>query len=403
MKEAHGKAVRTVSKRVSFPGFRKGKAPFELVMKNYPKDVDKYWQQSIADLAFKEGQSLAKVPLLDTEAEVQFKMQAHSLDGGADLMLAFETTPEPPVVDPKAFKLKKVDVPTVDQKKIDEAIHQVRFFFAKWKPAADRPVQEGDYLLIDLEGIDTDPAQKVYTNTRFEVSDQRMAKWMKDLVIGMRQGESKEGVSEPDASATEEEKKEFLPKKVRITVNAIQEVELPPLDEKFAENLGVKNLEEVRASVEKILQKQVDDHIKSQQREQASDFLLNENPFELPPTLVQKEARFRMEQLGKDPKFLQFWQGISEKERQNVAKEIYAQAEKAVRLFYLCRKIVSDAKMTITADDVAKKGITPLEILLQPSPESHFAQDSDIGHSETYSRLMMQKAEDYLILHAGKE
>ncbi|NGX38670.1 MAG: Trigger factor, partial [Chlamydiae bacterium] len=65
VKEAHKKAIRTVSKQVNFPGFRKGKAPPEMILKNHPRDVDKSWQQVIADVAFKEAQSLAKVSLLD--------------------------------------------------------------------------------------------------------------------------------------------------------------------------------------------------------------------------------------------------------------------------------------------------------------------------------------------------
>lgn len=401
-KEALKRGIHNVSKQVSLPGFRKGKAPAEMVLKNYPRDVDKNWQQVLADTAFKEAQALAKVSLLDTNTQVQFKMNKYSVDEGAEMVLAFETTPEPPAIDAKKFELKEVDVPVLDNTKIEEAIHQMRYYFAKWKTITDRPVQEGDYLLIDLDDIETDPPKQVYRNTRFLVSDDRMAQWMKNVVLGMKSGESKEGVSEPDPEASDEEKAEFKPKKVRITVQMIEEAELPPIDDTLAKNLGVTTTDEIRTSVEKLLNKQIEDHIRNQQREQANAFLLSEYPFDLPPTLVEKEARFRLEQLGRDANFLQFWQGRSEEERKNIINEIYAQAEKAMRMFYICRKIVSDAKINITADDIEKPGTTPIEILLQPSPESHFREDTDIGHAETYSRIMMQKAEDYLIMHATK-
>lgn len=401
VKEARKKAIHRVSKQVSFHGFRKGKAPEELILKNYPRDVDQNWQQIIADFAFKEAQPLAKVSLLDSNTQVQFKMHKHSLEG-AELMLTFETTPEPPAIDPRQFELKTIDQPTLDDKKIDEAIHQVRFYFAKWNKITNRPVKEGDYILLDLNDLETNPPKKVYTNTRFEVSDERMAKWMKEVVLGMNTGDTKEGVSWPDENASEEEKKEYKPKKVNITINAIEEAELPPLDDTFAKNLGVSSIEEIRTSIENLLKKQIDDHVKKQLREQANEFLLNKHPFELPPSLVEKEARFRLEQLGRDPNFIQFWQGRSEEERKNIINEIYAQAEKAMRMFYLCRKIVADAKLSVTADDVEKQATTPLEMLLHPSPERLSEQNSDIGHAETYSRLMMQKAEDYIIMHAKK-
>ncbi len=401
-KEAHKKAIHIVAKQVSFPGFRKGKVPDELVLKNYARDVEKNWQQALANLTFKESQKLAKIPLLDASEQVQFKMGKYSLEEGAELLLAFETTPEPPTIDPKTFQLKSIDTPTIDDEKVDEAIDQVRFYFAKWNPVTDRPVKEGDYLLLDVEDMEVTPPKKVYTDTRFEVSDKRMAQWMKKIVLGMQTDESKEGVSEPDKTASEEEKKEFQPKKVRLTIKAIQEVELPPIDDTLAKNLGVRSSDEIRSSVERLLQKQVDDYTQKQLREQANEFLIQDHPFDLPPSLVEKEARFRLDQLGIDPKFLQFWQGRSEDERKEIVKEIYDQADKAVRMFYLCRKVVSDAKISITVDDVAKPGSTPLEILLQPSPEAHFKEDTDIGHSEAYSRLIMQKAEDYIISHASK-
>ena len=71
-------------------------------------------------------------------------------------------------------------------------------------------------------------------------------------------------------------------------------------------------------------------------------------------------------------------------------------------MFYLCRKIISDANITITADDIPKQGTTPLELLLSPSPETHFEENTDVGHAEVYSRLVMEKAEDYIITHAKK-
>ena len=399
---AHKKAIRAVSKQVSLPGFRKGKGPDDLILKNYPKEIDKHWEQILADGAFKECLKLAKIPILDTSTEVKFKMDRRSLKGGADLILTFETTPEPPAVDPKTLELQAVDAPLLDEEKIAEAIHQVRFYFATWKRVEDRTVCEGDYLLLDLDDLETTPPSRVYSDIRFEVSDKRMAHWMKELVLDMKTQESKEGVSKPDPDATEEEKKLFQPKRVRVTVKAIEEAELPPVDDKLAMMLGVTTVAEIHSSVKQLLQKQIDDHVQKNLREQISALLLSKHPFDLPPSLIEKESRFRLEQLAKDPKFIQFWKVRSEKERKEIIQEIYDQSEKAVRMFYLCRKIIIDAKISITSDDIPKPGSTPLEILLQPSPEVHFKESPEVGHAETYSRLVMEKAEDYLITHATK-
>src|SRR5690349_13470758 len=59
-KEAYGKAVKAVSKEVSMQGFRKGRAPEELVIKHYTPQIEKQWQEEIANLAYKEAASLDK-------------------------------------------------------------------------------------------------------------------------------------------------------------------------------------------------------------------------------------------------------------------------------------------------------------------------------------------------------
>ena len=54
-----------------------------------------------------------------------------------------------------------------------------------------------------------------------------MAKWMRDLVIGKNTGESVEGVSVPDDDASQEDKENLKPKKVRLTIKAIDTATLP--------------------------------------------------------------------------------------------------------------------------------------------------------------------------------
>ena len=57
---------------------------------------------------------------------------------------------------------------------------------------------------------------------------------MTDLLIGMQAGESKEGVSQPDESASEEEKKEHPPKKVKVTLLDLEVQKLPAIDDALA-------------------------------------------------------------------------------------------------------------------------------------------------------------------------
>ena len=397
VKNARKRAVKVVAKEVTLPGFRKGKAPDELILKNFPGDVDKQWQEEIADEAFRESQKLAKIPLISRDARVTFRMKAHSLDKGATLSLSFETEPNIPSVDPKQFEPKTVKRPEANDEKVSETIRQVQLFFATWEQITSRPVQEGDFILLDVDVIEEMPPSPLFSNTRFEVADKSMAKWMRDLVIGKTVGETVEGVSVPDDDASLEDKEDLKPKKVRIHIKAIEEPKMPELNDDFAKRLGAGSVEEMRNTILQLLTRQADAHFQEAMREQASEFMLTKFPFELPASLIEKETHFRMKQLIGDPDFKKYWENLSDDERKKTLQTIYQQSEKAVRMFYLCRKVISDAKIRISAEDLPPSPTTPLEMLLTPQKLHHHQQNPEIQHAEAFSRLVLEKAEDWII------
>ena len=80
---------------------------------------------------------------------------------------------------------------------------------------------------------------------------------------------------------------------------------------------------------------------------------------------------------------------------------IQSQAEKAVRLFYLCRKVIENANISVTAQDIPPAASDPLEFLLNPQKIHHHKHTPEIEHAEAYSRILLEKAEDYLIANAA--
>ncbi|MBS0620212.1 MAG: trigger factor [Verrucomicrobia bacterium] len=394
-------AIKAIAKEVTLPGFRKGKAPNELIVKNYPNELDKEWQQKIADAAFAEGLKLCNIPLLHKDPRITYKMKSHSANG-ALLSLTFETEPTVPEVDPKAMQLKPVKRPSTDEDKINETIRQIQLFFAEWSHVEDRPVQEGDFVLLDVDVIEETPHTPLFSHTRFEVKDKSMAKWMLDLVLGKNKGDTVEGISVPDADASEEDKEELKPKKVRVTIRDVSTAKLPELTNDFASKLGVDSLEKMRENITELLNKQADAHVLEAKREQASEFLLKEYAFDLPQTLVEKEAQFRFRQLMQDPDFQKYWQELPQEEQKKTAMTIYAQSEKAVRMFYLCRKIIAEAKIKISAEDVQPAATSALEMLLDPQKMFHHQKNPEAEHAEAFSRLVLEKAEDYVVENASQ-
>ncbi len=396
--EARQKAAKNVGKDVTVPGFRKGKAPAEIVSKRYPHELDKRWQEDIANIAYQEAAKLAQVPIVRKDASITFNMHSHSRDG-AKLTLSFETIPAIPSVDPAKCVLGEVKRPETSKEKVEETIRQTQMFFGKWETVPERPIKEGDFLLLDVEITENDPPQMLFANTRFEVADKSMAQWMKALVIGKKPGDVVEGVSEPDPDLSEEEKKEYPPKKVRVTIKAIEETKLPELDDAFAKQLGAENVSELHEKIEKLLTKKADEHVRELQREQVTKLLLS-HPFEIPSSIIEKEVQFRLQQMMQDPKFKTDWDKSSDQEKRDLIQNVKEQAEKAVRIFYLCRKISADQNIEVQPADVAQGAPDVLESLLFPSAERHDPRQPDVKQAEAYSRVLLEKTEDWVIAHA---
>lgn len=401
VKEARSKAVKAVGKEVTIAGFRKGKAPENLIEKNYPKQIESEMDRLISDICFRECMKISKIPILNNELKIGYNMKSHSPDG-AKLILFFETEPTIPTIDPKTITLKSVERPEVNADKVEETIRQVQLFFAEWKRVDGRPIQENDFVLLDVDVIEEEPARSLFSGVRFEVTSRAMAKWMKDLVIGHTRGEVLEGTSVPDEDAKEKDKADLTPKKVRVTIRDVETATLPELDDAFAKKVGAPSVAEMRTNIEKLLSEKADAHVKDKLREEVSEKLLSDFKFDVPASLIDREVRFRMQQLLQDPEYSQHWNNMTNEAKKRSVGSIAEQSEKAVRMFYLCRKILADAKITLSPNDIPKVNDTPLNMLIGDRRDINPQGNTEVHQAEAFSRLLLEKAEDYIIANAMK-
>ena len=399
VKEAYRKAVKIIGKEVTLPGFRKGKAPDALVEKSYTKQIDSEWQKAIADLAFQNSIKLVNIPLLNNEPKIGYNMKSHSLDDGSHVILSFETEPTLPQIDPKVITLKAVERPAVNEDKVNETMRQLQLFFAEWKKV-DRPIQENDFVLLDVDVIEEDPPRKLFADVRFEVTDRSMAQWMKDLILGHQRGEVLEGVSVPDEDASKKDKEELKAKKVRVAIKQVEEATIPEFSDQFAKRLGAPSVDVMKTNVEKLLNQKADGHVQEKMREEVSELLLEKFRFDVPMSLIDREVRFRMQQLLQDQEYLQHWNSMTAEAKKRAVAAVAEQSEKAVRMFYLCRKILADAKINISPKDLPKAPDTPIEMLLGERRDLHPQGNTEVHQAEAFSRLLLEKAEDFIIAHA---
>jgi trigger factor len=399
VKDAKKEALKELKKEITISGFRKGKAPDELILKKYPEAFKNKLEKKIADLAFIESHKNEKLPSLSSGSKIIYKLLSYSLEQGAKIHFTYETEPEVPAIDTKDFKLKSEKKPEITQKEVDEAIRQIRFFHANWSEVT-RPIQEGDYVIIDLDSLESTSPQRVFSDTRFEVSDKGMAQWMKKLVIDSKVGDLLEGMSEPDEDAPLEEKEKFKPKKVLVTIKKIEEATLPELNDEFAKKVGALSIKEMKESIKNMLIQQAERKHNQENRKKVNEFLLKNYKFEIPDSLLKSEIEYRKNTYLKNPEFKKKYDNMPQKEKEELEKEIIKHSEAAIRIFYISKKIVTDYKINISDEEIKQEAINIIYNELGKKPEPKDIP-KDI-YALAFSRLVLTKAEDYVLDQSQK-
>lgn len=246
---AYDKAFKNIKREVSIPGFRKGKAPDEIINRNFKKAIQDEWENVLVRTSVNDSLELTQITPNGQEGFKKIQVKKASLEEPSLVVAELESRPEIPDVDFASFKL---DIPA-EKRSFDEelkmAMHNVQLQHATWKELNDKAVEEGDYVLLDIESADN-PEDKYCSDGRFHVEKGTMAGWLHNLLIGKNTGEVFEGLSNP--AETETESQEAM--RCRVTLKGIQAAELPAWDDELATLCKCADAEELKRNVTKQLE-----------------------------------------------------------------------------------------------------------------------------------------------------
>lgn len=391
-------ALKEVAKNVSLPGFRKGKAPDNLLLKTYPDQVKEKAQKKFADIVFMECMNLTKIPVLRSGDQITFNMKNYQLNDTSEMTFSFESEPTVPSVDASTIKLKQPKKEEITEEKLNDSVKNMQMYFAKWEEIKDKAIELGDFVTLDADVLENDKYVNAFQNTRFEATEEKMAKWMLDLVLNHKVGESLEGVSKPDQDATEEDKKKFEEKKVKLHITKVEKCILPELDDKLAEQMGAKNVEELKKKLKDLLIKQAEEAVQKDLREQVNDELIKHFSFDLPRSLLGKETAYRLSQHLKETGGQASFEKLDDNEKHKIVEPIEKQARESLTLYYLSSKVLFDSKIQIKPSEIEEAMHNPLEALYgDQNPAYSSKSKSQEQRALATSRLMLTKAQDHLI------
>ena len=330
--------LKSVGRTAKIKGFRPGKIPPKVVRHRYGKQIRRevlsdLMQKSYTDAVVQENLNPAGGPQIEPDNSA-----------GGDIFAYVATFEVMPEVELKGLDKIKVDKPDVKirDKDLDGMIDKLRRQKATWTEVG-RGSAEDDRVTIDFTGrfkgkpIDGGQGKQVPVI----LGGGQMLPDFEKALYGIKAGDEKSfGVKFPKDYNAEE----LAGKKVDFSVTAhrVEEIVLPPLDDTLAGLFNVKEggLSQLRQDVRENMQREADQKIKAELREQVLDRLLEANPIEIPKTLKNQEMHELQHQAMRHL-------GVDDHDKAPPIENFAKAAEKRVRLGLLVRQLITDQKLTL--------------------------------------------------------
>ncbi len=346
-------SYREIGKKAKIKGFRPGKIPRNVLEIYYKEQaegdaigniVNKYYWPELE----KKGMVPISQPQIDQEGLKE--------NTDFSFSVTFETEPEFDPGNYKGMELEKEEFKVTDSD-VESRLNEIRRMFATMEEVKDdRPVANGDFVVIDFAGSLNGESYKELKADGYllEIGSQKFVPGFEEQLIGMKNGETREiKVTFPE----DYHEKKFAGKEIifNVTLKGIKEKKLPETDESFIKNFERYNsLDDLKNDIRKSLEEKFQRQAEINLQNRITETLIKENDFEVPPSLVERQIYYmiadtqrRMMSAGMDENSaMEFGLKMHDKFKDD--------AVKIIKSFLLLKKIAQKESFVVEEVDVEK-------------------------------------------------
>ncbi|MGW3280437.1 trigger factor [Nocardia rhamnosiphila] len=229
LKPDFDRAYKALAKQVRIPGFRPGKAPAKLLEARLGRGA--VLEQVVNDAL--PGRYSEAVTTTEVKVIGQPEIEITKIEDGQELAFTAEVDVRPEIALPEDYSTIAVTVDAIEitDADIDEQLQSLRQRFGTLT-GVERPVQDGDFVSIDLSAtVDGEEVpEAATTGLSHEVGSGQLIEGLDETLIGMSAEESKEFTS--TLVAGEHAGREAA---ITVTLGSVKERELPEADDEFAQ------------------------------------------------------------------------------------------------------------------------------------------------------------------------
>ncbi len=358
-KDALNKAYLKTKGRFSVNGFRKGKAPRNVIEHAYGKGV--FFEDALNVLFSENYGKVLEEKEKEFTAVGDPELAVDDLSDEKVVLVA--TTPVKPEVKIGSYKGMKIKefAYTVKDADVDKEMERLLDRNSRKVPVTDRPAQNGDVVNIDfvgtVDGVKFDGGEA----EKFDLTlgSGQFIPGFEEQVVGMNAGEKKDvSVKFPENYQAEELKgKDAV---FAVTLNSIQGKELPELTDAFIKDAtGSETIEEYKEKTKERLQKQADKNSLDATENSILDAVSATAEAEIPDAMIERE----IDNLVQKFEYQLMYQGLKLQDYLDFIKVPLAefrknyeeQAKKNVLNQLVISQIIKEEKIEATDEEVEEK------------------------------------------------
>ena len=346
------------AKYINIPGFRKGKAPMNIVEKYYGAQI--FYEDAFNDVATEAyGEALEQNNI---DAVSKPSVDIVQMEKGKDVIFTavVQVKPEVKLGKYKGIEIKKIEYP-VEEKDIDNEIKQMQEKNSRLVTVEDRALENGDTATIDFEGFVDGVAFEggKAEGHELEIGSGAFIPGFEDQIIGMKIDEEKEiNVKFPEEYFS----KDLAGKdaKFRVKLHEIKKKELPELDDEFAKDVSeFDTLKELKESIKEKLEKSNEQKAKYDTEEAAIKAVCEKAKVDIPSGMVEMEVEHMLQDITQrlsyqGLKMEQYLKMIGKTEEE-VKKEYEPQAIEAIKSRLTLEAIRKEEKIEASEEEIQAK------------------------------------------------
>lgn len=290
------KAVQKIAGQVNIPGFRKGKAPRNILERHVGKEaIQQEAFEIVANDCYRKAMADEKLIPVSDPAVKESKFEENT---DMELTLTITLKPEPKLGEYKGLSVEKKEAVVTDEQ-VDAAVEELRKRGSKMVVAPDAVIMKGDFAIIDFAGtVDGEPFSggegKGYP---LEVGSGSFIPGFEEQLVGLKAGDS----ADVDVTFPEEYfVKELAGKEAvfKVNVQDVKRKELPELNDEFvAANSDFATVEELKADYREKMQKHAEEQSETDYERDLIQKAVANAEFEVPEIMVEERVSQMIEEL----------------------------------------------------------------------------------------------------------